>query len=62
VQAEFTPKGGKDQGATTKHSQGPRQKDLSSYDNTPYLDRGDDDAKKPHMKGPTSKIARKAYT
>jgi hypothetical protein len=62
VQAKFTTKGGKDQGAMMKHSQGPRRKDQSSYDKTPYLDRGDDDAKKPHMKGLTSKIARKAHT
>jgi hypothetical protein len=58
VQAEFTPKGGKDQSAMTKHSQGPTRKDRSSYDKTPYLDHGDDDAKKATYEGQKVKVAR----
>jgi hypothetical protein len=56
VQVEFTPKGGKDQSATTKHSQGPTRKDRSSYSKTSYLDHGDDDAKKATYEGKKSKL------
>ena len=43
VRVKFTPKGGKDQGAMTKCSRGPRRKDQNSYDKYPYLDHGDND-------------------
>jgi hypothetical protein len=45
VQGEITSKGGKDQGGTTDHPRGLRRKVQTSYQKTPYLDRGDDDLK-----------------
>jgi hypothetical protein len=58
VQAKFTLKGGEDQSATTIHFRGPKWKEQCSYDKTPYLDLGDDDGKKTHMKEQKAKIAR----
>ena len=55
VQGEITSKGGKDQGATTDHPRGLRCKDRTSCEKTPYLDRGDDDAKMTQIKGHKSK-------
>jgi hypothetical protein len=58
VQGEITSKGGKDQGATTDHSRGLRRKARTSYEKTPYLDRGDDDLKMTQIKGAKSKMSR----
>jgi hypothetical protein len=58
VQWEFTPKGGKGQGATMKHPRGPRHKDWISYEKTPYLNSGDDKAKKTQIMGQKSKMTR----
>jgi hypothetical protein len=55
VQGEITSKGGKDQGATADHPRGLRCKVRTSYEETPYLDRGDDDLKMTQMKGPSAK-------
>jgi hypothetical protein len=51
LQGEITSKGGKDQGGTTDHSQGLRRKVRTSYEKTPYLDRGDDNLKMTQIKG-----------
>ena len=58
VQGEITYKGGKDQGATTDHPRGLRRKVWTSYEKTPYLDRGDDDLKMTQMKGAKCKMPR----
>jgi hypothetical protein len=50
VQGEITSKGGKDQGGTTDHPRGLRCKVRTSYEKTPYLDRGDDDLKMTQIK------------
>jgi hypothetical protein len=51
VQGEITSKGGKDQGGTADHPRGLRRKVRTSYEKTPYLDRGDDDLKMTQIKG-----------
>jgi hypothetical protein len=56
VQGEITSKGGKDQGATTDHPRGLRRKVQTSYEKTPYLDRGDDNLKMAQMKGAKCKM------
>jgi hypothetical protein len=58
VQREITSKGGKDQGGTTDHPHGLRCKVQTSYEKTPYLDRGDDDLKMTQIKGGNSKMPR----
>jgi hypothetical protein len=58
MQGEITSKGGKDQGGTTDHPRGLRRKVRTSYENTPYLDRGDDDLKMTQIKGAKSKMWR----
>jgi hypothetical protein len=58
VQGEITSKGGKDQGAMTDHPRGLRRKDRISCEKTPYLDRGDDEAKMTQLKGFKSKMSR----
>ena len=58
VQGEITSKGGKDQGATTDHPRGLRRKVRTSYEKTPYLDRGDDDLKMTQMKEAKCKMSR----
>jgi hypothetical protein len=55
---EISPKGVKDQGATTEHPRGLRRKDQTSYKKTPYLDCGNDDAKMIQLKGFKSKMMR----
>jgi hypothetical protein len=55
VQGEITSKGGKDQGGTTDHPRGLRRKVRTSYEKTPYLDRGDDDLKMTQIKGESPK-------
>jgi hypothetical protein len=56
VQGEITSKGGKDQGATSDHPRGLRRKVRTSYEETPYIDRGDDDLKMTQMKGAKCKM------
>jgi hypothetical protein len=51
MQGEITSKGSKDQGGTTDHPCGLRCKARTSYEKTPYLDRGDDDLKMTQIKG-----------
>jgi hypothetical protein len=58
VEGEITSKGGKDQGGTTDHPRGLRCKVRTSYEKTPYLDRGDDDLKMTQIKGEKSKMPR----
>jgi hypothetical protein len=58
LQDEITPKGGKDQGVTSEHSQGLKRKDRTSCEKTPYLKRGDDVAKIMQLKGFKSKMMR----
>jgi hypothetical protein len=56
MQGEITSKGGKDQGRTTDHPRGLRRKVRTSYEKTPYIDRGDDDLKMTQIKGAKSKL------
>jgi hypothetical protein len=56
MQGEITSKGGKDQGGTTDHPRGLRRKVQTSYEKTPYLDRGDDNLKMTQINGAKSKI------
>jgi hypothetical protein len=56
MQGEITSKGGKDQGGTMDHPRGLRRKVWTSYEKTPYLDRGDDDLKMTQIKGGKSKM------
>jgi hypothetical protein len=58
VQGEITPKGGKDQGATTDHPWGLRCKVRTSCEKTPYLDRGNDNLKMTQIMGAKSKMPR----
>jgi hypothetical protein len=58
VQGEITSKGSKDQGGMTDHPRGQRCKVRTSYEKTPYLDRGDDDLKLTQIKGEKSKMPR----
>jgi hypothetical protein len=55
VQGKITSKGGKDQGATTDHPRGLRHKVRTSYEKTPYIDRGDVDLKMTQVKGASAK-------
>jgi hypothetical protein len=55
-QGKITSKGGKDQGGTMDHPRGLRRKVQTSYEKTPYLDRGDDDLKMTQIKGAKSKM------
>jgi hypothetical protein len=56
VQGEITSKGGKDQGGMTDHPRGLGSEVPTSYEKTPYLDRGDDDLKMTQIKGAKSKM------
>jgi hypothetical protein len=58
VQGEITSKGGKDHSVMTDHPRGLRRKVRTSYEKTPYLDRGDDDLKMTQIKGAKSKMPR----
>jgi hypothetical protein len=51
-------KGGKDQGGTMDHPRGLRRKVRTSYENTPYLDRGDEGHKMTQINGAKSKMPR----
>jgi hypothetical protein len=51
VRGEITSNGGKDQGGTTDHPRGLRRIVRTSYEKTPYVDRGDDDLKMTQIKG-----------
>jgi hypothetical protein len=51
MQGKITSKGGKDQGGMTDHPRGLRRKVRTSYEKTPYLDRGDDNLKMTQIKG-----------
>jgi hypothetical protein len=55
MQGKITSKGGKDQGGMTDHPRGLRRKVRTSYEKTPYLDRGDDNLKMTQIKGAKSK-------
>jgi hypothetical protein len=56
MQGEITSKGDKDQGGTIDHPRELRHKVRTSYEKTPYLDRGDDDLKMTQIKGAKSKM------
>jgi hypothetical protein len=58
VQGEITSEGGKDQGGTMDHPRGLRRKVRTSYEKTPYLDRGHDNLKMTQIKGAKSKMPR----